>query len=258
MKKIFLLATLFALTTTAIAQNRSLKKVISFVMPEEGGSNGASVVYHPVLKKYYAAMAGNASYPFAVFDVKGKLITSIEAGFDVRGMWYNSKTKTIQANGYNDFGWTNFILDVKGKPTGNKIFVEGLMQPNDQSVGLFNDKLQKMYFLNDMAIIEYDLKGNEVKTFQLFPNIVATDSAETGLPEYYNRTPIFTGIIKSEIGLLNNTGKTIELYNLATGKPSFKWQLPADIPDNAQFNIAYTNSIVWLFNKETRTWLGYK
>ena len=261
MKKLLLFVMLFSVAVTTNAQNRSLKQVIEFSMPGDFGSNGASVVYHPLQKKYYASMAGNADFPFSVFDLKGTLLTNedVTAGFDVRGMWYNSKTKTIQSNGYNDFGWTNFKLDAKGTPTGNTIFIEGLKQPTEQSVGVFNDKQQKVYFLKDISIAEYDLKGNEIKTYPLYPKVAADpEMEEEGLPSDYNKTAIYTGIVKGEIGLLNNTDKTIELYNIATGKPTFKWKLPDGIPDNSLFNFAYSNGIVWLFDKELRTWFGYK
>lgn len=258
MKKIILAAAILMVSCTLAAQVRQLKKVMELTMPGDLGSNGASVVYHPLQKKYYAAFAGNADYPLAAFDLKGKLFAEATVGFDARGMWYNSKTKTIQANGYNDFGWTNFSINKIGKPTGNEVFIAGLNQPNEQSVGIFNDKLQAVYFLKDMSLVQYDVKGNEVKTIQLYPKIVAEDSITDELPDYYNRTPVYTGLLKGEVGLLNNDAQTIELFNIATGKPSSTWQLPADIPNNAVFNIAYANGILWLFDKDKRTWLGYK
>jgi hypothetical protein len=258
MKKYILIAALLIAGGSLTAQSRTLKKIIELAMPGDLGSNGASVVYHPIQKKYYCAFAGNADYPLAVFDLKGKLITDTAVGFDARGMWYNSKKNTIQANGYNDFGWTNFIINKKGFPTGNEVFIAGLNQPTEQSVGIFNDKLQAVYFLKDISIVQYDLKGTEVKTIQLYPKIVAEENMGDGLPEDYNQTAIYTGLMKGEIGLLNNTDQTIELYNIATGKPTSKWQLPADAPNNTMFNFAYANGIVWLFDKGSRTWLGYK
>jgi len=260
MKKYFFVAMLLALAINTSAQTRTLKKVLELAMPGDLGTRGASVVYHPVQKKYYCAFAGNSDYPLAAFDLKGKLLTDAElkTGFDVRGMWYNSKTKTIQANGYNDFGWTNFKIDAKGVPTGNEVFVAGMNQPDVQSVGLFNDKLQTVYFLNNIAIVKYDLKGQQLDSVQLFPKMVGDEQMGDGLPEDYNRTAIYTGILKGEIGLLNNTDKKIELFNLATGKPATTWQLPDDIPQNPVFNFAYSNGIVWLFDIEARTWYGYK
>jgi len=143
-------------------------------------------------------------------------------------------------------------------PAGNEVFISGQHQPDIQSVGLFNDKLQKVYFLNNTALVKYDIKGQQLDSIQLFPKMVGDEEMGDGLSEDYNHTAIYTGILKAEIGLLNNTDKKIELFNLATGKPAATWQLPDDIPENTIFNFAYSNGIVWLFDKEARTWYGYK
>ncbi|MBS1511180.1 MAG: hypothetical protein JST86_10080 [Bacteroidetes bacterium] len=260
MKKLLSSVLMLFIALSLNAQSRTLKKVMAIRMPGDLGRNGASLVYHPVWKKYVAAMAGNSTYPLVSFDLKGKPVsdTSFEAGFDVRGMWYNSKIKTIQANGYNDFGWTNFKFDSHGNPVSNELFLAGQNQPDPQSVGLFNDKLQRVYFLKDISIVEYNMNGDTVKTYQLYPKIVGDDNMGDGLPEEYNKTPIYTGIPKGEIGLLNNVYRQIELFNLATGKPTVTWKLPEDAPWNDNFNFAYANGIVWLFDKDLRTWYGYK
>ena len=71
MRKFFFLV--FALLTSIIllqAQTpQALKKVMELKMPKTvdddmPGTRGASVVWHPVNKKYYACFAGNADYPF--------------------------------------------------------------------------------------------------------------------------------------------------------------------------------------------------
>ena len=86
MKSIFLLFSFIGLLSLADAQKAGspvsktpakeiqLKKVLTLAMPGEDGSNGASVAWHPLLKLYYAAMAGNAIYNLGVFDAKGKLV----------------------------------------------------------------------------------------------------------------------------------------------------------------------------------------
>lgn len=68
--------------------SKTSRKVATLSMPGETGNNGGSVVWHPVLKKYYASFAGNASYPMGVFDPTGKLISpeDIETMFDTRGL----------------------------------------------------------------------------------------------------------------------------------------------------------------------------
>ncbi len=70
---VFISALLFISFSTAQAQT-ILKQVLVLQMPEDDGSNSASVVWHPLTKKYYTSMAGNASYPMGVFNEKGKLI----------------------------------------------------------------------------------------------------------------------------------------------------------------------------------------
>ncbi len=59
---------------------RTLKKTIELKMPKTAedtlcGKRGAAVVWHPLQKKYYAAFAGNAGFPLAVFDVAGKRLS---------------------------------------------------------------------------------------------------------------------------------------------------------------------------------------
>ncbi len=117
-KSLFFLLILFTALGSFAQKPVALKKVLSLPLGGEDGSNGASVVWHPVQKKYYASFAGNSIFPFGVFDAKGKKLSddSQEAMFDVRGLWYNPITKTIQANGYSDYGWGEYKLDKKVSP----------------------------------------------------------------------------------------------------------------------------------------------
>ena len=68
---------------------KTLKKVITLEITEEGGSNGAAVAWHPVQKKYYAAMSGNSEFPMGVFDAQGKKVfeDGITTQYDVGGLW---------------------------------------------------------------------------------------------------------------------------------------------------------------------------
>src|SRR5262245_4426823 len=99
MKKYYLLIIAAILFDFSILLTQTtLKKVLELKMPKEGGANGASVAWHPVQKKYYAAMAGNTTYPLAVFDINGKRLSADDQTtmFDVRGLWYNSRSKKLQ------------------------------------------------------------------------------------------------------------------------------------------------------------------
>ncbi len=265
MRKIILIFILLAgvYSLSSAQKTKSLKKVIELQMPEGLGTNGAGVVYHPLQKKYYASFAGNIEYPIAVFDLKGKRLSEddLMAGFDVRGLWYNTVTKTIQANGYNDFGWTDFKLDKKGMPIENKVFMEGMHQPGEQSVGTFDSKAKQVYFLSGNKVITYDLKGEQKseKTLQI-PEEEMEDLEEADmLPEKYNYTTVlFTGIPQAEWGIYDSENAELVLFNKATGKITQKWQLDSNAPNAQAFCLAYTNGILFLFDKDERTWYGYK
>jgi hypothetical protein len=281
MKKILLLLLLLILPFLSFlnAQNsepRMLKKVLTFLMPrtvddEMPGTRGASVVWHPLQKKYYAAMAGNIGYPLGVYDVKGKLLSddSLNCNADVRGLWYNPIKKQVQGNSYNDYGWFAFILNAKGIPSGSKIFKEGMNQPDDQVVGAYRFPGDQVLFLYEGSISFY--KSNAIATGKTLKinwgrskaDGIAEDEEEIEdeslTPGDYNYTTVvFTGLKGAELGFLNITEMQIELYNIADGFMTKKLKLPEDAPMNQSFNFAYTNGMFWLFNMETREWSAYK
>ncbi len=270
MKKfITLFVSLICLSSGIHAQvSLKLKQTIILRIPGEkgeNGTNGASLTFHPLQKKYYAAMAGNASYPITVFDINGYQLSSdtLTAGFDVRGLWFNPIAKSLQANGYNNFGWTNFKLNMKGIPVGNIVFMEGRNQPGEQSVGTFDAKSQAVLFLSGNKVVAYDIKtGNSGKEY---PLAVAIDSLdldvllEDELPyKYNNTTVVFTNMPGAEFGLLDVDNKIVELYSKTTGKLTKSLLLPADAICNTSFNFSFANGIFWLFDKDSRTWTGYK
>ena len=249
---------------------KPIKKVLELKIPREGGANGASVAWHPVLKRYYAAMAGNITYCLAVFDVTGKRISQpdLSTNFDVRGLWYNPKTKTLQMNGYNDFGWGEYKLNSKGFPDSVKILHNGMNQPSEQSIGTFNPLKNVVYFLNDEGNLDvYDYKdGLYQENIELTLGKTKKDAEQNdeehtddeSVLDDYNSAIVYTGIPGSEIGIFNHIEKQVELYNLKDGHLVRKIVLPGDAPVNTFLNFAYTNGIWWLFDKDARIWKGYK
>ncbi len=246
---------------------KPLKEVIKLEITEEGGANGAAVAWHPVQKKYYAAMAGNTEFPMVVFDVKGKKVfeDGLTTQYDVRGLWYNPFAKALQANGYSDFGWGQYNLFEGGKPGEITTFHEGQLQPNEQSVGAYDAAKNLLYFLDDDGNLEqYSVKDTVfIKTIDLHLGMMKKDedgiSDNYDVIEEYNSTAIiYTGIKGREIGLLNIENNEVELYNLADGYLVSKLKLPEGIATYAMFNFSYSNGIYWFFNKETRVWTGCK
>jgi hypothetical protein len=280
MKKIFF-SLLLALPFLLNAQlEKTLKKTIELKMPgiavpskvtgEDSlpGKRGAAVVWHPEQKKYYAAFAGNLSFPLAVFDATGKRLsgedqTTLE---DTRGLWYNPKLKAICGNGYSDIGWFSYKLDAKGIPVDAGVLAEGMNQPGDQSIGVFNTTSNEVCFLYGQNIFVYsaDAKQAEDKTIRLYPGVSKAedinkdDDGETQKDGYSSNVLIYTGIPKAEFGLLNVNQTQVELYDKKTGLLTQILKLPSEVITYAAFNFSYTNGTYWAFNMDTRTWTGYK
>lgn len=249
---------------------RTLKEVLQLKMTSDKGANGGNVAWHPVQKKYYAAISGNAAHQMGIYDVKGNMVSKPEQQtlFDVRGLWYNPATHTLQANGYKKNGWVEYTLDDKGIPVSVKPLFEGSHQPDDQSVGAFDPKTNLVYFFDNtnLGLSAYNVKdGNFVNTIDIFLNIKSKEQKDTtidtneDLKENYNLSSvIFTGIKNQEIGLLSFFNKRIELYNLSTGMLTQVLNLPADAPVTDFLNFSYANDTYWLFDNKARIWKGYK
>lgn len=229
----------------------SLKEKIVLQMPDGNGSNGASVAFHPKFKYYYAAFAGNATFPLAVFDLKGKSIfDEAETLADMRGIWYNPKTNSLECNTFSDGGIFKMVLDKKGLPTMIDELFEGVNQPDEQSVGTYDPSTNKVYFfsVDDQVVYTYDRQNFEYESDKSLSGI----SADSEL----NNTVIFTGIPQKEWGILDLNTHTILLFDKKTGKKTGSWKLPKETPLEAFFNFSYSNNIVWIFDKTYRKWIG--
>lgn len=243
----------------------SAEKIMDMTIPE-GGINGASVAYNPKEKLYYAAQAGNMEFPLVVFNANGRVVSEADQKtmIDVRGLWYNPKTKQLEGNAYNEFGWFSYDLNKKGLPEKLKVKKEGLYQPDQNSAGVLNTDDNEVLFLDGLNIVCYSTDGiDKRKSIQL--HFGAMNSNETNtlsvtdFEQSYNTSSIiYSGTKGAEIGLLNVTTKQVELYNIKTGYMSQIIKLPVQFEVETRFNFSHSNGIYWLFDKQTRKWNGYK
>lgn len=240
-----------------------MQKTVDDDMP---GTRGASVAWHPGLKKYYAAFAGNTAYPLAVFDEKGKRLNEedLSTMTDLRGLWYNTATKQICGNGYDAYGWFTYQLDKNGIPTDVTDITDDMRQPGAQSVGTYNFTEKNVLFLGGGQIYKYNSDGIAIDSVVIHWGRKKADGpGEEEDPDYtnedYNATSlIYTGIKGQEIGFLNVALHQIELYDIKTGYLIKLLTLPENATAELSFNFAYANGIYWLFNMEERKWVGYK
>ena len=273
MKKLLtiLIAGSFLLPLDLAAQNATLNKVLELKMPKEKGDDfcgtrGGSVCWNPLTRKFYAAFAGNAGFPLAVFDIKGQRISANELNtmVDLRGLWYDPTVKKICGNGYNESGWFSYNSDGKGMPSDITIDHSGINQPDANSVGVYNPDKNEVIFFNTDKVSFYnaDATSGNTLTLQLNQKKAENNSGEQGAgnsaDEYNNTSVIYTGIPGSELGVLNTTKKQIELYDYSSGSWGKTLILPEDTPVEKSFNFAYSNGIYWLFDISARTWQGFK
>jgi hypothetical protein len=269
---LFRFAFVFSVSLQAQVKSRTAKKVLELKMPKTveddmPGTRGASVVWHPVMKKYYAAMAGNASYPLAVFEANGKRVSDDDMVtlIDTRGLWYNPIKKRIYGNGYDSNGWFYYNLTPKGLVSGYDELLTGMHQPDAQSVAAYNATAKQVLFLKGSTVFTYDEKGDEIKTMNLHigrtkAQGISEDEDATTVPDGYNNALIYTGIVGQEIGLLNTVKKKVELYDIKSGFLTGTVILPSTVSldiDNS-FCFAFTNGIYWFFDIDKRVWVGYK
>ena len=232
MKKIsvLLFACLFIISSPeAQVKPKSLKQVSILKMPRMAdddmpGKRGACVVWHPKQKKYYAAMAGNAGFPVAVFDATGKMLSSDDDDvlIDVRGLWYNADKNRIEGNGFDDVGWFYYKLDEKGQITDYEVLFEGLNQPDEQTVGAYNYKDNKILFLKGSQVYTYNITDAKATGDELTIHWGRTekegatkeeDTLQT--PDEYNRTTVvYSDLAEAELGVLNITKLQVEFYNI--------------------------------------------
>lgn len=274
MKKSFLFSFVLLICGNVITAQttKTLKRSVELQMPKEAGddnagSNGACVVWHPVQKKYYAAMAGNMNYPLAVFNESGKRLSSnnMTTMIDLRGLWYNPIKKSICGNGYDDNGWFHYVLDPKGAVLDINSDIAEMTQPNSQCVGAFNPDGNEVMFLTGNRIALYSNVGSLNGHIDLHLGLSEKDdigeefNPTDEIPDAYNYTSvIYTGIKNAEVGVLNIDKNQIELYDLKTGFLTTILTLPKSQVTYRTFSFSYSNSLYWLYNKTTREWTSYK
>jgi hypothetical protein len=240
-------------------------RVMEIKIPE-GGANGGAVVYHPREKLYYAAQTGNKEFPLVIFKEGGNVVSSSDQAvmMDIRGLWYNTKTKEIGGNGYAQFGWFKYELNKNGIPSSIDNFKTGRWQPDDHSAGVYNFDDNEVLFLSGMNIECYNTEGSaKNKIIRINPGQKsADDGVKMNITDFeinYNfRSIIYTGYKGTEIGLLNVTKKQVELYDIKTGYLTRIVKLPLSFTPEKFFNFSFSNDTYWVFNKATRHWNGFR
>ncbi len=253
-RPIFVLLFLIATPLVSLAQLIDHPKAsLTLSFKQSSGTNGAAVAYNPDKNLYYAVVAGNAVFPMEAFDGSGKNVYTTEAGSDMRGLWWNPKTKQLEGNGYGSTGIVGMSLDASGYPSlGNStIFEGGDHQPGSNSCGTYDGKKNIWYF-NESGFTYYSRKkGTEAGTLSLKID-------NTQLENLNNTSVIYTGVKTMELGVLDYANKRVYLINKKTGEITATVQLPSDAVTHYSFRFSYANKHIFTYSTETRSWTGYQ
>ncbi len=250
---------------------RQLRQTIVLKMPKGPGDNGGTVAINLKNRNYYATIAGNKTYSMAFFNGVGEMTGPPDLALmaDIRGLWYNPVLKTFQANTYGSGGWVTYVMDDAGITYDVKPQFKGQLQPYPNSVGVYNQKENTVYFLKGSTVVAYDAatgKEQKEKTVLLKtgftkkvppPADLKIDSNKV-LLDYNSTTVIYTGLVNAEFGLLNIQTNEIELYSRNDGLMYQKLKLPETAVVKEKLNFAFCNNVYWLYDDLKRSWIGYR
>jgi hypothetical protein len=224
---------------------------ITLAFQQSGGTNGSAVAWNPVQRIYYSVIAGNREFPLEVFDEQGRTIIQSEAGADMRGLWWNPKSKSLQGNCAGEEGWVETSCDLTGMPLGApKVLIAGAFQPDFQSAGTYDVKKKKVVFYDKGALHIYNAKnGKQGKSIALDLPVSA---------ESVNFTSVgYTGQANYEFVLLDFERKNLYFFN-RKGKATGQSQLPKAAAAEPAFRFSFANGMAFLYDAELRTWTGYR
>ncbi|MBX9782191.1 MAG: hypothetical protein K2X48_02755 [Chitinophagaceae bacterium] len=272
MKKFILTLILIAAVNVFVTAQtvREARKSVELKMPAGGGDNGGTVAINLKSRNLYATITGNKTYSMAFFNNTGEMVSPPDMALmaDIRGLWYNPAQKTFHANTFGG-GWVSYTMDEAGIPYDVKPLFPGVTQPTANSVGVYNQRENVVYFLKGSVVVTYDATtGKQIpeKTYALklgytkknpAPADFKMDSAQIN-KNYNSTTVVFTGINNAEFGVLNVQSKEIELYSKQDGLMYQKLRLTTDAYVRDKFNFAFANNTFFLFDKSKRAWVGYR
>jgi hypothetical protein len=255
MNKILLLLGLVTTMFTS-AQTPLMNANCDITLTIQGGdgTNGVSVTYNPSTQLYYTVFAGNSLYPIETHSSSGTSIASEEVGFDVRGMWYNPSTKTIQGISYDNQGGFELKLNTDGTIKGSVAtsFSYGM---EGQTVATYAEKKKSIMFVEGNTAYFFKPGKTKSKTVILSPTDMNTTLNTNG--------PMYTGVKNYEIALFEAETMTVHLFSASSGKETGKVVLKSGTCETIEeapdfFRVSYCNERVFLFDTDSRTWTGYK
>ena len=246
---------------------------IKITLAKKPTTRPMTVAFIPGQKKYYIADGGLAPLgseteaPISkslihTYDQSGKYLSSTQAGFDNRSIFYNELTYQLTTITYNISSEAGFapntgIFSLDLDPQGN-------LKGTSKEVSNFNPAGLKLetYFAkqkrSDKVIIIDAKDGNKLGEINL-----DLKSAGVAFDDLSDSFIAATGIDGEELAILDVDHKSILIFNNKGGYVG-KSTLPKDLKLRAQnhYNgLGYTNNLFFVYNEsegEFGTYYGFK
>jgi len=259
------------------------KSEIKITLAKKPTTRPMTVAFIPGQKKYYIADGGLAPLgseteaPISkslihTYDQSGKYLSSTQAGFDNRSIFYNELTFQLTTITYNisseagfapNTGIFSLDLDPQGNLKGtakevsnfNPAFGDSATMPSFDSKTNHYFAKQKR---SDRVIIIDANTGNKLEEINL-----DLKSAGVAFDDLSDSFIAATGIDGEELAILDVDHKAVLIFNTKGGYIG-KSTLPKDIKLRAQnhFNgLGYTNNLFFIYNEsegEFGTYDGFK
>ena len=281
-----IIITLFFLTFNSLIYADVLpeaKSEIKITLTKKPTTRPMTVAFIPGQKKYYIADGGLAPLgseteaPISkslihTYDQSGKYLSSTQAGFDNRSIFYNELTYQLTTITYNisseagfapNTGIFSLDLDPQGNLKGTSKEVSNFNPAFGDSATMPSfDSKTNHYFAkqkrSDRVIIVDANTGNKLEEINLdlkSAGVVFDDLSDSFIAS--------TGIDGEELAILDVDHKAILVFNTRGGYVG-KSSLPKDIKLRAQnhYNgLGYTNNLFFVYNEsegEFGTYYGFK
>lgn len=252
-----LIAWIFALVvlssaTMAQQPGESVKESFAYKLVLPDGTNASAVAWDAQNQVYVTVVAGNREFPMEVFDVQGQAIAQAEAGFDLRGLWFNPATRHFEGNGAGEYGWIQFVLDADHAQSEVMLINDGQLQPDFNSVGAYDASKKQVVFLDFSCNgLSMYARKNPKKIKHLKLNF-----SDSNLGNMNSTTVGVTGHEGYDYVLLDVEYRRLVFFN-REGKQTALTTLPDSAPIYDSFAFSFANGHAFLYDKEYRTWHAY-
>lgn len=244
-----------ALSST-MAQAATLKSSasVSLILDMSGNSNETGIAYDPVAGLYYGGTAGSSSLTGRTWDSTGVLQSATTLGIDIRGVWYNPNTGTVETNTYN----------------ASSAFPEyGLMTVNTGSNGEWGGSGTKQTSISGIASVQstadYDAGRNVLYSRGTNATVNIADHTTGNLLGSIALAGLLSGTIEESVGYIESldalvtvsyASDTAQVFDAVTGGLLGNVSLAGLSNEPTRFGMAYENGYLFVRNGDS-TWAGF-